>query len=134
MCIESELLTRKMPKSIISWITILIIIFILTLIFINVPFNTYKSFNGYIFKYKKDFYIEVLVNKSDFPINKKDTLYIKDKKYKYKVINIDKKKYILDLKLEDNVKIENNIVRVNIEKEKTTVFKILKNKIKKGFG
>ena len=134
MCIESELLTRKMPKSIISWITILIIIFILILIFINIPFNTYKSFNGYIFKYKKDFYIEVLVSKSDFPINKKDTLYIKDKKYNYKVINIDKKKYILDLKLEDNVKIENNIVRVNIEKEKTTVFKILKNKIKKGFG
>ena len=134
MYIESELLSRKVSKSIISWITILIIIFILTLIFINIPFNTYKSFNGYIFKYKKDFYIEVLVSKSDFPINKKDTLYIKDKKYNYKVINIDKKKYILDLKLEDNVKIENNIVRVNIEKEKTTVFKILKNKIKKGFG
>ena len=134
MYIESELLSRKVPKSIISWITILIIIFILTLIFINIPFNTYKSFNGYIFKYKKDFYIEVLVNKSDFPINKKDTLYIKDKKYTYKVINIDKKKYILDLKLEDSVKIENNIVKVNIEKEKTTVFKILKNKIKKGFG
>ena len=104
MYIESELLSRKVPKSIISWITILIIIFILTLIFINIPFNTYKSFNGYIFKYKKDFYIEVLVNKSDFPINKKDTLYIKDKKYNYKVINIDKKKCILDLKLDDSIK------------------------------
>lgn len=134
MYIESELLSRKVPKSIISWITILIIIFILTLIFINIPFNTYKSFNGYIFKYKKDFYIEVLVNKSDFPINKKDTLYIKDKKYNYKVINIDKKKCILDLKLDDSIKVENNIVRVNIKREKITVFKILKNKIEKGFG
>ena len=134
MHIDSEILTRKMPKSIISWITILIIIFIFTLIFINIPFNTYKSFNGYIFKYEEDFYIEVLVNKSDFPINKRDTLYIKDKKYKYKIINIDRKKYILNLKLDDSIEIENNIVRVNIKKEKTTVFKILKNKVKKGFG
>ena len=119
------------PKSIISWITILIIVLILSLIFINIPFNTYKGFNGYIFKYEKKFYIRLLVNKSDFPVNKKDTLYIKDKKYKYKVINIDRKKYILDLKLEDSIKINNNIVRVNIKKEKITVFKILKNKIRK---
>ena len=67
-------------------------------------------------------------------LKNKDILYIKDKKYKYKLINIDKKKYILNLKLEDSIKIQNNIVRVNIKKEKTTVFKILKNKIKKGFG
>ena len=134
MYIDSEILSRKMPKSIISWITILIITFILSLIFINIPFNTYKSFNGYIFKYKEKFYIRVLINKSDFPIYKKDTLYIKDKKYKYKIINIDKKKYILDLRLDNSIKIENNIVIVNIKKEKTTVFKILKNKIKKGIG
>ena len=134
MYIDSEILSRKMPKSIISWITILIITFILSLIFINIPFNTYKSFNGYIFKYKEKFYIRVLINKSDFPIYKKDTLYIKDKKYRYKIINIDKKKYILDLRLDNSIKIENNIVIVNIKKEKTTVFKILKNKIKKGFG
>ena len=134
MYIEGELLSRKMPKSIISWITILIIVFVFTLIFINIPFNTYKNFNGYIFEYEGKFYIEVVVNKSDFPIKNKDILYIKDKKYKYKLINIDKKKYILDLKLEDSIKIQNNIVRVNIKKEKTTVFKILKNKIKKGFG
>lgn len=134
MYIDSEILSRKMPKSIISWITILIITFILSLIFINIPFNTYKSFNGYIFKYKEKFYIRVLINKSDFPIYKKDTLYIKDKKYKYEIINIDKKKYILDLRLDSSIKIENNIVIVNIKKEKTTVFKILKNKIKKGIG
>lgn len=134
MYINSEILSRKMPKSIISWITILIITFILSLIFINIPFNTYKSFNGYIFKYKEKFYIRVLINKSDFPIYKKDTLYIKDKKYKYEIINIDKKKYILDLRLDSSIKIENNIVIVNIKKEKTTVFKILKNKIKKGIG
>lgn len=119
------------PKFIISWITILITILILSLIFINIPFNTYKSFNGYIFEYNKKFYIRLLINKSDFPVNKKDTLYIKDKKYKYKVINIDRKKYILDLKLDESIKINNNIVKVNIKKEKITVFKILKNKIRK---
>ena len=119
------------PKFIISWITILITILILSLIFINIPFNTYKSFNGYIFEYNKKFYIRLLINKSDIPVNKKDTLYVKDKKYKYKVINIDRKKYILDLKLDESIKINNNIVKVNIKKEKITVFKILKNKIRK---
>ena len=124
------------PKFIISWITILITILILSLIFINIPFNTYKSFNGFEKDFQtnhtiKKFYIRLLINKSDFPVNKKDTLYIKDKKYKYKVINIDRKKYILDLKLDESIKINNNIVKVNIKKEKITVFKILKNKIRK---
>lgn len=125
MCIDNK------PKFIISWITILITILMLSLIFINIPFNVYKSFNGYIFKYNKKFYIRLLINKSDFPVNKKDILYIKNKKYKYKVINIDRKKYVLDLKLKDSIKIDNNIVRVNIKKEKITVFKVLKNKIRK---
>lgn len=129
-----ELLNRKMPKSIISWITILIIFMIVSLTLINIPFNIYKSFNGYIFEDKNNFYIKVLVNKSDFPINNKNTLYIKDKKYKYKIININKDEYILDLKLDNSIKIDNNIVIVNIKKEKTTVFNILKNKLKKGFG
>jgi len=119
------------PKFIISWITILITILMLSLIFINIPFNVYKSFNGYIVKYNKNFYIRLLINKSDFPVNKNGILYIKDKKYKYKVINIDSKKHVLDLKLEDSIKIDNNIVRINIKKEKITVFKILKNKIRK---
>ena len=117
------------PKSIISWITILITILILSLIFINIPFNTYKSFNGYIFEYNKKFYIRLLINKSDFPVNKKDTLYVKDKKYKYKVINIDRKKYILDLKLDESIKINNKILKVNIKKEKITIYKILQNNI-----
>ena len=127
-----EILNRRMPNSIVSWITILIIFIVVSLILINTPFNTYKSFNGYIFEDNNNFYIKVLVDKSDFPINNKNTLYIKDKKYKYKVINIDKDEYILDLKLDNNIKIDNNIVIVNIKKEKTTVFKILKNKLKKG--
>ena len=130
---SEEILERKMPKSIVSWITILIIFLIVSLIFINIPFNTYKSFNGYIFRYEDNFYIQVLINKSDFPINKKNTLYIKNKKYNYKVLNIDRKENILSLKLEDSIKIDNNIVKVNIKKGKTTVFNILKNIIKKGF-
>ena len=38
------------------------------------------------------------------------------------------------IKLEYGIKINNNLVVVNIKKEKITVFKILKNKIKKGIG
>ena len=41
---------------------------------------------------------------------------------------------LISIKLKDDVKINNNIVVVNILKNRTTLFKIIKNKIKKGFG
>ena len=35
--------------------------------------------------------------------------------------------------LDNDLKIQNNIITVNILKNRTTLFKIIKNKIKKGF-
>lgn len=128
------ILNKKTPKSIVSWITILIIVFILALISFCIPFNIYKNFNGYIFIEDKNSYLNLLLNESDFPINKNNKLYIKGDKYDYEVISINNNEVILKLNLKDDIKLDNNIVTVNVLETRTTVFKILKNKIKKGFG
>jgi ribosome-binding protein aMBF1 (putative translation factor) len=41
---------------------------------------------------------------------------------------------ILKINLDDNLKIQNNQLILNFLKDRTTLFKIIKNKIKKGFG
>lgn len=128
------ILNRKAPKSIISWITILILLLILLTIFLFVPFNVYKTYSGYVSIDNDYSYLNLFVNISDFPINKSNNLYIKNDKYKYEIISINEGELKLKVNLEDKIRFENNIVIVNILKDRTTVFKMLKNKIKKGFG
>lgn len=128
------ILNRKTPKSIISWITILILLLILLTIFLFVPFNVYKTYSGYVSIDNDYSYLNLFINISDFPINKSNNLYIKNDKYKYEIISINEGEVKLKVNLEDKLRFENNIVIVNILKERTTVLKMLKSKIKKGFG
>lgn len=125
------ILKRKTPKGIISWITILIILLIILTILFSIPFNKYKKINGYVINKG---YLNLLVSESDFPIYKNKKLYIKEDKYDYEIVDIKDNEVILKIELSDDIKIENNIVEVNILSNRTTVFEILKNKIKKGFG
>ena len=126
------ILDKKTPKRIVSWITILIILIILFVSFSFVPFNIYKPLIGYVDIIDNSSYLILNIDNSDFPINKNNELYIKNKKYKYNVIKIEEQKLILSINLNNNLKIKNNIITVNILKNRTTLFKIIKNKIKKG--
>lgn len=128
------ILNKKTPKSIISWITILIILLVLLIILFFIPFNIYSNFNGYVFIQDNSSYLNLILEESDFPIYKDNKLYIKGDKYDYEIISIDNNEVILKLDLKDDIKINNNTLIVNILKSRTTVFEILKNKIKKGFG
>jgi len=127
------ILNNKTPNFIKSWIIILIILSLLFLVVTFIPFNIYSSYSGYVIVDNNQSYISLNVNKSDFPINKNNKLYIKKDKYKYKIMNINDTNILLNIKLKDDIKINNNILVVNILKDRTTLFKIIKNKIKKGF-
>lgn len=127
------ILSKKTPKCIISWITILIILLIIMIILFCIPFNIYKNLNGYIILENNQTYLNLSLNESDFPVYKNKKLYIKGYKYNYDVVSIEENNVILKVNLKDNIKINNNIVLVNILSDRTTVFKILKDKIKKGF-
>lgn len=128
------ILEKKTPKKIISWITILIILTILFVVFSFIPFNIYKPLYGYVDITNDSSYLILDVNNSDFPVNKNNELYIKNKKYNYKIVKIEEDKLILSVNLNNNLKIQNNIITANILKNRTTLFKIIKSKIKKGFG
>ena len=127
------ILSNKTPNFIKSWIIILIILSLLFIIISFIPFNTYSTYNGIVIEKDKESYINLNLEKSDFPISKNNKLYIKDKNYKYKILNIEDSSILISIKLKDDIKINNNIVTVNILKNRTTLFKIIKNKIKKGF-
>lgn len=128
------ILNKKTPSFINSWITILVILLILFIIILFIPFNIYKTYNGYIILDNNNSYINLLIKKSDFPIKKNNILYIKDYGYKYKVVNIKDNNVLLKIDLKDDIKINNNLVVVNVLNNTTTLFKEIKNKIKKGLG
>ena len=121
------ILNKKVPKRIISWITILIILLSLVTIILFVNFNVYKSTIGIYHNDKVEIY--------DFnlPLNKKNKLYINQNLYNYKIIGIYDNKIILDIKLDDDLKIENNIFNINILKSRTNLFNIIKKKWKEVF-
>ena len=128
------ILNNKTPNFIINWIIILILLSLLICIILFIPFNIYKQFNGYIILKDNNSYINLLVNKNDFPLYKNKKLYIEKEKYKYKIISIDDNNTLIKINLKEDIKINNNIVNVSILKDRTILYKIIKNKIKKGFG
>lgn len=127
------ILEKKTPKKIISWITILIILTLIFLLISFTPFNLYKTSVGYVDIVDNNSYIVLPISERDFPVYKNQKLFIKNKKYNYKIVKLESDKLILKINLDNNLKIQNNIVKLNILKDRTTLFKIMKNKIKKGF-
>ena len=113
-----------------SWIIILVSLIILFIIIIFIPFNIYNTYNAYI----ENSSVYLILEKDDFPVNKNNKLYIENNLYKYKIINFNNNVVNIDIKLKEDINIENNIFKVNVFKSRTSLFKIIKNKIKKGFG
>ena len=127
---SAQILNKKTPRKIVSWITILIILLILFTIFIFVPFNVYKPCIGYVNIKNAESY---LILNGGLSMSKKYKLYIKNKQYDYEIVDMLDEKLILKVNLDDDIKIDKNILKVNILKNRTTIFKIIINKIKKGF-
>ena len=113
-----------------SWIIILVSLIILFIIIIFIPFNIYNTYNAYI----ENSSVYLILEKDDFPVNKNNKLYIENNLYKYKIININNNVVVIDIKLKEDINIEGNTFKVNVFKSRTRLFKIIKNKIKKGFG
>ena len=127
------ILNKKQPKKIISWITILIIILILFIIFSFVPFNIYKPYIGQVYCNESNSFLDINLEYSDFPVIKNKKLYIKRKEYDYEIIDIYENNVRLKINLDEELNINNNLVTLNILEDRTTLFDIIKNKIKKGF-
>ena len=126
---NSEFILKcKLPKIVNSWLLILKIVTMLFIIFMFIPYNTYHTYLGYVSIKNNNSYI--LLEKNT-PLNK--NLYINGKKYEYEIV--DNKDYIkIKLDLDDSLKIDSLYLNINIRSDRKTLFKVLKNKIKKGIG
>lgn len=131
---SAKILENKTPKSIISWITILCVLLFFFIVFSFVPFNIYKTYIGVLELNDNDYYFVTKLEYNDFPIDKSKKLYIKGKSYNYEVISIEDDILKLKIDLSDSLKTNNNALIINILDNRTTLFKIVLKKIKKGFG
>ena len=116
------ILERKVPIKIVSWITILIMLSIIFIILSFVNFNIYQKYSALYLNNK------LIVYGDAFPHNNK--LYIENKKYKYEILSIDNNKIILDIDLDENLKVNNSIITINVLKDRTNIFSIIKRKWK----
>ena len=133
---SSVIMLKKVPVKIISWITILLVFLIFILVFgIFFTYNKYEKCIGIVRGNN------IVLELSPDKINKiKDRLYIDNKKYNFEIkekdyiIIVNKNYYeiVLNINLEDKYKIDNNILEIYIELEKTTLLKEIFNFLKKG--
>lgn len=135
---SSVILLRKTPYKIISWITILFIS-MLSIIIFGIVFK-YNKYEKYIAIFK-DNQLHLLIEPNR--INDLKTEFIlNNKKYSFEInsisedyiINETKNYYevILNCELDNKYKINNNILNINMELDKTTLLKEILNFLKKG--
>lgn len=127
-----------LPKT----IKIILILLCLFVIFIlNYKISIYDIYESKIVK-GDDYYVQVLVdiNKQDFLSN--DEVLIENKKYNYKILNIEND-YIYDsnikymivnvsINLDKKYKVNNNYLILKQKRKKETIFNLILEKFKKG--
>lgn len=128
---SAQILEMKTPKKIYSWISILIIFIMIFITFSIINFNVYKTYLAYLDS-SGDILVEL--DYDDFPINKNNILYIKGVKYEYVVKEIIDNNLVLNINLDSGLNIEGNTFNISVLKERTSLFEIAKEKIKKGLG
>ncbi|MBE6150041.1 MAG: hypothetical protein E7170_04900 [Firmicutes bacterium] len=136
--LPSNILNKKTNKYITIWNTLfLLFISILILIIMFYEFNEYETCLGYV---KKIDDYKVVIYLKDFSKINEYELYLDDEAILFDVYSISSEYYIinnekyyeiiLNVKLKDTYKIENNILNLKFKKNKTTYLK----KIKEGIG
>lgn len=140
----SSIITKELPKKIISWITILIISLIAFIIVgIYYEYPQYLNYRGNIIKEKKEYFIKVLVLEDDLLKIKKGKLILNKKNMDFNIkyiepvyyLDSNEQKYyevVLNSKLQEDLKVENNPILIKFELPKTTLIKEVIKKIRKG--
>ena len=127
----------KLPKYIIVLLIFLLIVFIFL---INYKVSLYDSYNASVTKIGEDYYVKVYMEYDQSSLLDNNQVYINSDLYNYKIYRIDESMVIndnlylnvyLDIKLDENMKINNYPLVMKQELKKETVFTIILNKIRK---
>lgn len=140
---SSLILERKRPLYILSYLTIIIFVILLALLIsIFYKYNPYKKYLGRVIITESDFYIKMQVEENEIPLLNNNFI-INNENYSYKITGISDIAYIgdnlkkyyevtIESNIDDNLIIQNNIININLKLPKTTLFKELIKKVKKG--
>lgn len=129
---SSIILERRMPNKIISWIMVLILFSIFLVIISFIPINIFKTYSGYVTLENNNQYINLVMNSNDL-IDKKGILYVKNKSINYEFNSI--KENIITVLIDNKyLLVPNELIKINLLYDKTTLLKLIRNKILKGFG
>ena len=137
------ILKRKTLK--IKYYTIFMFLFIgiLLLFIVFFKYTPYINLKAILKVENDSYYLKTFIQEENFNYINQSFLIINDKSYKYKIKNINEG-YILDekynkyydveleVKLNSSLIINNNIIDINLKKNKTTILNQIIKKIKKG--
>lgn len=138
----SYIINKKTSFSIIIWLLFLIIGFIIfILISLKYEFYLCQTYLGYIRKIGNSFNTIIYVKEDEVNEISRSVILVDDKEYEFQIISISDKYFmvdnelayevILDIDLDNQYLIENNIVKLDLKKSKTTICQQIKKGIKK---
>lgn len=113
------ILFRKVPKNIYSYTTILIITIILFLIIGQIKYKKYANFYAYVLDNK------ILIECEHLPSYDSNLIFL-NKKYKYKLLNITDNIFTLEVNIPKEYMVDNNVLKIEMIKEETTILKEIK--------
>lgn len=116
------------------WKIVLILISLFLTVIFFIPFNIYKNYNAFVSLEENEAYINLMLERRDFPIDLNNKLYIKGVLYNYSIKSISNNIVKIKIDLDENLKIQDNVLLVSLLKDRTTIINILNKKITEGFG
>lgn len=134
-----EIIYRKHPKYIYIWLYLIILIIVsFCVIVIFYKYNKFYYINGVVVKIEQDNYIQVLIKDDDIAIMNDYDLIINQKQIEFcyqatSLFYTDTGKIYREVNLFFENNYENNeIISLTFVSPKTTIFKQIKEKIRKG--
>ncbi len=134
---------RKSSSKIVSWISILLIgslLFSWILLFYN--YETYNVYYAKVVKNDEENYISMSVDETFIELQNRNFLEINSEEYKCHLMSMSDNYYLLnehkywqttfECELPEQLNINENVIEVKVDKGKTTLFKQIINKIRKG--
>lgn len=139
-----EIVLNKHHNKIYAYVMVMFLCMLITLVMsVFYKYHPYLNVNSQVILENSNTYLKAYIKEEDVGKITNRKIFINGKSYKYKSISIgnefvlDEKyqKYyevLFEIELDTKYKINNNIINLNIQLSKTTLFKHIINKIQKG--
>ena len=139
---DSSMIVEARTSKVISIFIISLIIASIVFVIIAFKYNyyLYEHYLGYVIKQNNNYYITVYVEDHKIPDFRNSIVIVNEKEVDFKILEISKEYYILDnnkyhlivmeIEIEEELRIENNIINLTLKTEKTRLIRQIKKGLK----